>query len=72
LFPFEQELELYHYAESLCSQKARVGLAEKQLDYRSRHIVLCDIAEDSQSHCGTSPAPRPPFSVNRAVRRLRN
>lgn len=47
--PFEQELELYHYAESLCSQKARVGLAEKQVPYRSNHIVICDVAEQCQN-----------------------
>ena len=47
--PFEQELELYHYAESLCSQKARVGMAEKQLAYRSKHIVICDVAAECQN-----------------------
>jgi glutathione S-transferase len=47
--PHEQELELYHYAESLCSQKARIGLAEKALDYESRHIVICEVAEECQN-----------------------
>ncbi len=45
----EQELELYHYGESLCSQKARLGMAEKGLDYKSRHIVICDVAEECQN-----------------------
>ena len=47
--PFEQEFELYHYGESLCSQKARLGMAEKQLNYRSHHIVICDVAEQCQN-----------------------
>ncbi len=46
---YEQEFELYHYGESLCSQKARIGLAEKSLDYKSHHIVICDVAEDCQN-----------------------
>lgn len=49
MIPFEQELELYHYSESLCSQKARVGLTEKNKPWKSRHIVLCDIALDCQN-----------------------
>ena len=47
--PFEQEFELYHYGESLCSQKARLGMAEKQLNYKSHHIVICDVAEQCQN-----------------------
>ena len=47
--PFEQEFELYHYRESLCSQKARIGMAEKELNYKSHHIVICDVAEQCQS-----------------------
>lgn len=43
--PFEQEFELYHCGESLCSQKARIGMAEKDVAYKSRHIMLCDIGE---------------------------
>ena len=46
---YEQEWELYHYSESLCSQKARLGLAEKGIDYKSRHIVICDVAEECQN-----------------------
>lgn len=46
---FEQEWELYHYSESLCSQKARLGLAEKGVDYKSHHIVICDVAEKCQN-----------------------
>ncbi|MEM7280651.1 MAG: glutathione S-transferase family protein [Pseudomonadota bacterium] len=49
MIPFEQELELYHYCESLCSQKARIGFVEKQLDYKSHHIVICDVAEECQN-----------------------
>ena len=45
----QQELELYHYSESLCSQKARLGMAEKDLKYKSNHIVICDVAEECQN-----------------------
>lgn len=45
----EQEFELYHCNESLCSQKARVGLLEKAVAYRSHHIMLCDINPDCQN-----------------------
>jgi len=45
----QQELELYHYSESLCSQKARLGMAEKDLNYKSNHIVICDVAEECQN-----------------------
>ena len=41
--PFEQEFELYHCGESLCSQKARIGMAEKAVAYRSQHVMLCDL-----------------------------
>lgn len=44
-----QDLELYHYAESLCSQKARIGLAEKKLPYKSHHIMICDVNPDCQN-----------------------
>lgn len=47
--PHQQPLELYHYKESLCSQKARIGLAEKHLPYKSHHIVICDIAAECQN-----------------------
>jgi glutathione S-transferase len=33
-------LTLYHYWSSVCSQKARLCLAEKGLDWKSRHIDL--------------------------------
>ena len=46
---YEQELELYHYDESLCSQKARIGLCEKALSYKSNVIMICDINSDCQN-----------------------
>lgn len=49
VIPHEQVLELYHYRESLCSQKARAGLAEKGVDYKSHHIMICDLAEECQN-----------------------
>jgi glutathione S-transferase len=33
-------LTLYHYVNSLCSQKVRMCLAEKGLDWQSRHVHL--------------------------------
>ena len=33
-------LTLYHYWSSVCSQKARMCLAEKHLDWQSRHVDL--------------------------------
>ena len=36
----EQEYELYHYGESLCSQMVRVALCEKQIPYKSHHMFL--------------------------------
>jgi glutathione S-transferase len=33
-------LALYHNDMSLCAQKVRVGLAEKGLEWESRHLVL--------------------------------
>ncbi len=46
---FEQQLELYHYGESLCSQKIRVGLIEKALPFKSHYIMLCDIHQNCQN-----------------------
>jgi len=49
MIPHEQEFELYHYAESFCSQKARLGFAEKQLPFKSCHTIICDVAVDCQN-----------------------
>ena len=45
----EQEFELYHCNESLCSQKARVGFLEKAVPFKSHHIMLCDINSNCQN-----------------------
>ncbi len=37
-------LTLYHYWSSVCSQKARFCLAEKGLEWQSRHIDLFTFA----------------------------
>ncbi|MEL7185942.1 MAG: glutathione S-transferase N-terminal domain-containing protein [Pseudomonadota bacterium] len=42
-------LEAYTYGESLCSQKLRVALAEKELPYKSHHIYICDVAQECQN-----------------------
>ena len=33
-------LRLYHYWSSVCSQKVRMCLAEKSLDWESRHVDI--------------------------------
>ena len=33
-------LRLYHYWSSVCSQKVRMCLAEKGLDWESRHVDI--------------------------------
>lgn len=41
--PHEQELELYHYPESLCSQMVRIALAEKGYEWKSHPIFLEEV-----------------------------
>ena len=36
----EEEFELYHYGESLCSQMVRLALEEKRIAYKSHHMHL--------------------------------
>lgn len=45
----EQEFEVYHCLESLCSQKVRVAFAEKGLDYKSHVIELADYKTDGNN-----------------------
>jgi len=45
----EQEFELYHCLESLCSQKVRLAFAEKGLDYKSHVIELADYKVDGNN-----------------------
>ena len=42
----EEEFELYHYGESLCSQMVRLALEEKQIGYKSHHLHLELTAEN--------------------------
>lgn len=49
VIPHKNEFELYHYGESLCSQKARIGMFEKNISYKSHHIVICDVSEECQN-----------------------
>ena len=37
---YTEEFELYSYGESLASQTARVGLAEKAIDYKQHRVGL--------------------------------
>ena len=36
----EEEFELYHYGESLCSQMVQLALEEKRIAYKSHHMHL--------------------------------
>jgi glutathione S-transferase len=38
--PYQQEFELYHYGESVCSQMVRIALSEKGIPYKSHHMHL--------------------------------
>lgn len=48
----DQEIEIYHNPESLCSQKVRVALAEKGLDYKSHVVELSDITRYDPAAAG--------------------
>lgn len=43
LIPHQQEFELYHYQESLCSQMVRIALAEKGFAWKSHVIALEEV-----------------------------
>jgi len=43
LIGYEQEFELYHYEESLCSQMVRIALCEKQLEWKSHPVKLEEV-----------------------------
>lgn len=47
--PFEEEFELYHYQESLCSQMVRIALAEKGLPWRSHVVALEEVTLDGDN-----------------------
>ncbi len=71
LIPFEQEYELYHFGESMCAQMVRVAFAEKEIDYKSHHIVLCDISVDgdnmSPSYLAVNPKAVVPTLIHNGV-----
>jgi len=48
-------LELYHNLASTCSQKVRLCLAEKQLDYVSHEISLADFENLSAEYLSINP-----------------
>ena len=45
---YTEEFELYSYGESLASQTARVGLAEKAIDYKQHRVGLESTGEHLQ------------------------
>ena len=50
-------LALYHNDMSLCAQKVRVGLAEKGLEWESRHLVLRAASTSSPGTSSSTGAP---------------
>jgi glutathione S-transferase len=48
-------LTLYHYWSSVCSQKVRLCLAEKNLGFRSRHINLFDFDQWDPAYVKLNP-----------------
>src|SRR5688572_2478019 len=57
--PLESEegtmLKLYHYWSSVCSQKVRLCLAEKGLEFASQHINLFDFDHWSPEYVKLNP-----------------
>jgi glutathione S-transferase len=49
-------LTLYHYWSSVCSQKVRMCLAEKGLDWESRHVGLVAFGGDGRRNSALPPA----------------
>ena len=47
--PFEQAYEVYHYAESLCSQMVRIACEEKEIAWGSRPIMLQEVSKDGNN-----------------------
>jgi glutathione S-transferase len=61
-----QEFELYSYGESLASQTARVGLAEKMIDYQQHRIGLESTGEHlQQAYKAINPRSLVPTLVHR-------
>ena len=42
-------IALYHYHESLCSQKVRIALAEKDVSYDSQIVMIDDVVENGDN-----------------------
>lgn len=48
-------LELYHYWSSVCSVKVRICLAEKGLDWKSRHVDLFTFEQITPAYLALNP-----------------
>lgn len=48
-------LRLYHYWSSVCSQKVRIALAEKGLDWESRHVDLFTFEQWTPAYLALNP-----------------
>lgn len=49
-------LELYHYQNSVCSQKVRLVLAEKGLSFTSHHVDLMTFENLAEAYLAINPA----------------
>ena len=49
-------LELYHYRNSVCSQKVRLVLAEKGLGFTSHHLDLMTFENLAEAYLAINPA----------------
>lgn len=65
----EQEFELYHYQESLCSQMVRIALAEKGFVWQSHVIALEEVTLEgdnlSDAYLAINPKGQVPTLVHR-------
>lgn len=58
------ELVLYHYWSSTCSQKARFALAEKSVEWTSRHVDLFKFEHWEDAYIAINPNGMVPTLVN--------
>ena len=59
-------LRLYHYWSSVCSQKVRMCLAEKALDWESRHVDIFAFENYEPAYTRLNPKAVVPIPSNTA------
>ena len=71
IIPHDQEFELYHYPESLCSQMVRIALSEKGYDWKSHSIFLEEVTPEgdnlSDDYLRINPKGQVPTLVHKGV-----